>query len=41
MAVVPGQVQLPDALQLVKVFDYGFFGVLYSTSLWNGFQTVS
>lgn len=27
--------------QVWRYDAYGFFGVLYSTSFWNGFQTVS
>ena len=34
-------IQLDVVAAAARHHDYGFFGVLYSTSFWNGFQMVS
>lgn len=32
---------IPSSPSILQQDIYGFFGVLYSTSFWSGFQTVS
>ncbi len=36
-----GGIVLERLLTYARYDPYGVFGVLYSTSFWNGFQTVS
>ena len=37
----PRTVKVAAAVVMPRQIAYGFFGVLYSTSFWSGFQTVS
>lgn len=41
MPILIIQLHVITPIAILRYAAYGFFGVLYSTSFWNGFQTVS